>query len=315
MDAIFFKQLNLPEPKYKLEVGSGTQAEQLGKMVIKIENVLTAEVPTHVIVQGDTNSVLAGAMAASKMNIKIGHVEAGLRSYDRKMPEEINRIVTDHVSDLLFAPTEIARDILIQEGINVNSIYKTGNTVVDALKQNLDLAGKTIQDRYIYKFPYFLVTLHRSENVDNVVKFTSLIKSLNAVAEKMNLMCVYPIHPRAEKMININKINIGEILLIPPTDYLSFLYLMRNAKVILTDSGGVQEEACVLKVPCVTLRETTERPETIQLRANKLAGSTQKVIIAKTAEALKSSREWGNPYGDGDAAERIIKIIKNGEAK
>ena len=311
MDRIFFEQLKLPEPKYKLNIGSGTQAEQLGKMVMAIENVLTTEKPDIVLVQGDTNSVLSGALAACKLNIKVGHVEAGLRSYDRTMPEETNRVLTDHISDYLFTPTDDSRDILRHEGIAENKIFKVGNTIVGAVEQNIELARKFLRNGH--KNPYCVVTLHRAENVDNITRFTEIIQGINLVAQKLNLVCIYPIHPRAEKMLEMFGVKIGEIVLTPPKDYLSFLELLSGAKLILTDSGGVQEEACIMKVPCVTLRDNTERPETIRIKANRLAGALSKVIVAKSAEALHSKCDWVNPYGDGKSGARIVKILRNGD--
>ena len=313
MDQVFFEQLKLPEPKYKLNIGSGTQAEQLGKMVIAIEKILMTEKPDIALVQGDTNSVLSGALAACKLNIKIGHVEAGLRSYDRKMPEEKNRVLADHISDYLFTPTDDSRDILRHEGIPENIIFKVGNTIVDAVEQNIELARRFLRNGH--KNPYCVITLHRAENVDNITRFAEIIKGVNLVAQKLNLVCLYPIHPRSEKMLEIFGIKIGEIVLTPPKDYLSFLELLSEAKLILTDSGGVQEEACIMKIPCVTLRDNTERPETIRIKANRLAGAESKVIVAKSAEALHAKRDWQNPYGDGKSGARIVKIMRNNGVK
>lgn len=308
MDKVFFEQLKLPDAKYKLEVGSGFPGIQLAKVIERIEGVILRERPDIILVEGDTNTVLGGALAASKNKVKIGHVEAGLRSYDMSMPEEVNRILTDHCSDLLFAPTDEARDILRREMIPGNKIYKTGNTIVDAVEQNLELARKFARNGH--KNPYCVLTLHRQENVDNQLRFAEIIKGVNLVVQKLNLLCIYPIHPRAEKMLDMFSIKIGEIVLAPPKDYLTFLELLSGAVMVLTDSGGVQEESCILKVPCVTLRDNTERPETIRIGANRLAGATSKVIVAKSAEALRMNRDWVNPYGDGKAALKIIKIVK-----
>ena len=315
LDRVFFEQLELPQPKYNLEVGSGTHAEETGKMLIGIEKVLLEEKPDVVLVEGDTNSVLAGALAAAKLHIKVGHVEAGLRSYDRRMPEELNRILTDHLSDFLFAPTENARDNLIKEGIPEEKIFVTGNTIVDAVFQNLEMAKEKQPIIEPNKFDnprtrnYFLVTLHRQENVDVKVRFEGIIKGLELVAKEFGLPVVYPIHPRARKMMMEFGLKANGIELIEPLDYLSFLRLEADARLVLTDSGGVQEEACILGVPCVTLRDNTERPETLEVGSNVLAGTKAESILSKTKEILNRGNKWRNPFGDGKAGERIVKIL------
>ncbi|MCW3975779.1 MAG: UDP-N-acetylglucosamine 2-epimerase (non-hydrolyzing) [Candidatus Bathyarchaeota archaeon] len=319
IDEVFFEQLKLPMPKYNLKVGSGTHAEQTAKILLGIEKVLQKEGPNIVLVEGDTNTVLASALAASKLGIKIGHVEAGLRSYDRQMPEEINRILTDHCSDLLFAPTEKSRKILIHEGIQENKIFVTGNTIVDAIYQNykkIKEKSRTIDCPGISKNNYFLATVHRQENVDNKEKFRGIIRGLNLIAAKFGLQIIYPIHPRSLKQMKLFNIEKNNLHLIEPLDYFSFLELEKNARLILTDSGGVQEEACILKVPCVTLRNNTERPETLEAGSNILAGTNPHNILLRTEYMLKKSREWINPFGDGNAGERIINIVqKNDESR
>jgi len=306
MDKVFFEQLKLPEPKYNLKVGSGTHAEETGKMLIRIEKVLQNEKPDIVLVEGDTNTVLAGALAATKLLIKVGHVEAGLRSYDREMPEEINRILTDHISDYLFAPTQNAKENLIKEGIDKNKIFVTGNTIVDAVQQNIKLAEGHADP--LYK-ECFLATLHRQENVDNPERLRKIIKGLELVAEHFKTQIICPIHPRTKKKLKQFNIKINKINLIEPTDYLAFLKLLHNAKLIFTDSGGVQEEACILKTPCVTLRYNTERPETLEVGANMLAGNEPKSILEKAKIMITKKGEWKNPFGNGKAAEKIVKII------
>lgn len=316
LDNIFFEQLELPCPKYNLEVGSGSHAEEIGKILIGVEPVLLEEKPDIVLVEGDTNSVFAGAVAAVKLLIKVGHVEAGLRSYDRNMPEEINRILTDVCSDYLFAPTERARGILLSEGIPEEKIYITGNTIVDAIYQNM---GKIREQNNVLNTlkltpeEYFLVTLHRQENVDNPARYTSILEGLNNIAAKYHMSMVYPIHPRSRKMMNKFKLRPKDMRLVDPLDYLSFLHLESQAKLILTDSGGVQEEACVLGVPCVTLRDNTERPETIEVGSNILAGATEGRILECSGIMLGKKNKWKNPYGDGKAGERIADIITGGK--
>lgn len=310
MDKIFFEQLELPEAKYNLDVGSGSHAKQTGKMLIGIERIIKREPTDIVLVEGDTNSVLAGALAAYKLGITIGHVEAGLRCYDRKMPEEINRTLTDHCSDYLFAPTETSKSNLIREGIDENKIYVTGNTIVDAVHHTLPISIKNVdplKDLNLTSSKYILATIHRQENVDNKVRFSSILKGLELVSDKLKLHVVYPVHPRALKMMKKLRLN-PKIFLINPLDYLSFLQLEKNAALIMTDSGGVQEEACILGVPCVTLRDNTERPETIEVGSNMLAGSDPKVI-SKIAEIMIKKKKWIQPFGDGKSGKRITSII------
>ncbi|MBI4283677.1 MAG: UDP-N-acetylglucosamine 2-epimerase (non-hydrolyzing) [Chloroflexi bacterium] len=312
LDQVFFQQLELPPPRYNLEVGSGSHAEETAKMLVGIEKVLLEEKPEVVLVEGDTNSVFAGAVAAAKLHIKVGHVEAGLRSYDRSMPEEINRILTDHCSDYLFAPTEQAKAILLGEGIPEERVFVTGNTIVDAINQNIGLArehSQALDTLNLSPGGYFLVTLHRQENVDNQPRFASIIEGLDKLAKQFQMPMVYPIHPRSRKMINQFQLQPQNLRLVDPLDYLSFLQLESHARLILTDSGGVQEEACVLGVPCVTLRDNTERPETIEVGANILAGATAQKILECSKFMLGKENKWANPFGDGKAGERIVDII------
>ena len=313
MDKVFFEQLKLPQACHNLDVGSGTHAEQTGKMLIGIEKILNREKPDVVLVEGDTNTVLAGALAATKLGIKVGHVEAGLRSYDREMPEETNRILADHCSDLLFAPTPKARENLLGEGLDEHSVFVTGNTVVDAVHQNLKLSKdkeNVLEELGINNGNYALVTVHRQENVDNETRFRGIIEGLKRVSNGLGFPVVYPIHPRAKKQLAVFNIQQGDMDLIEPLDYLAFLQLESNAKLILTDSGGVQEEACILRVPCVTLRYNTERPETMEVGANTLAGTDPTEIVKKARLMLNKHRDWENPFGDGTAGKRTIKILR-----
>jgi len=315
MDQVFFEQLKLPQPKYNLKVGSGTHAEETGKMMIGIEKALLDEKPSIVLVEGDTNSVLAGSLAAVKVGLDVGHVEAGLRSFDMGMPEEINRIVADHISRILFAPTEKARGNLLYEGIKEEKIHVTGNTIVDAVYQNLELANESIgknvlESLGIVEGNYFLATVHRQENVDNPKRFKGILEGLKLVQDYFGMPIVYPIHPRSKKMMKEYGFDPGKIVLTEPIDYLSFLTLESRAKLVFTDSGGVQEEACILKVPCVTLRDNTERPETIEVGANTLAGAEPKRILEKTKLMIDDDRSWPNPFGDGRAGERIVSILE-----
>jgi UDP-N-acetylglucosamine 2-epimerase (non-hydrolysing) len=313
MNRVFFEQLKLPTPRYNLEVGSGSHAEETGRMLIGIEKILVEEEPDVVLVEGDTNSVLAGALAASKLLIKVGHVEAGLRSYDRTMPEELNRVLTDHSCDYLFAPTVVARRNLLAEGIGEEKIFVTGNTIVDAVHQNLELArdNRIASELQLREEGYFLVTLHRQENVDNPGRLRDLVRGLELLSKRFDKTVIYPIHPRTKRRLQQFNISVrGErVKAIEPLDYLSFLKLESEADLILTDSGGVQEEACILRVPCVTLRYNTERPETIEVGANILAGTKPESIVEKASTMLAGNRDWKNPLGDGKASERIVSLL------
>ncbi len=319
MDKIFFEELNLPKPKYNLNIGSGTHGEQTGKMLIKIEKVLLKEKPNVVIVQGDTNTVLAGALTASKLKIDVAHVEAGLRSFDKNMPEEINRVLTDHISSYLFAPTEKAKDNLLNEGIEENKIFVVGNTIVDATLQNLKIAEKNTFVREFFENitnmeDYFLLTLHRAENVDNEERLKNIIDGIIKVIDIFDKTIIFPIHPRTKKRLEefnlLEKLKSNKkIKIIEPVGYLEFLMLEKNAELILTDSGGVQEEACILKIPCITLRDNTERPETVEVGANILVGDNKEKLINAVEIMLNKERDWENPFGDGKSGERIIKIL------
>jgi UDP-N-acetylglucosamine 2-epimerase (non-hydrolysing) len=311
MDKKFFEDLELKKPKYNLNVGGKEYRKQVGLMITKIKKILSKEKPDIVFVQGDTNSVLAGALAANKLQIPIGHHEAGLRSHDLTMLEETNRIITDHISDFLFAPTADAINNIKEEGL-VKNIFLTGNTVVDAVNENLILAEKKVnilKKLNLEKNNYITVTAHRAENVDNEKRLRGIIDGLILVSQFTKLQIIYPIHPRTLK--NLKKFNIeqpNEIKFINPLGYLEFLQLEASSKLIITDSGGLQEEACILKVPCVTIRDNTERPETIKAKINILAGTSPNKILNSTKEMLNYNGEWINPFGDGKAGEHIIDI-------
>jgi UDP-N-acetylglucosamine 2-epimerase (non-hydrolysing) len=311
MDRVFFEQLGLPEAKYNLDVGSGSHAGQTGKMLIDIEKMLQKEDPDVVLVEGDTNTVLAGALAAVKLGIPVGHVEAGLRSYDRGMPEEINRVLADHSSDYLFAPTEKSKQILLGEGIAEEKIFVTGNTVVDAVFQNLEISKSkrnVLDDLGLNSGEYILATVHRQENVDNEGRLRGIIEGLEKTRE-LGFDLVYPVHPRARKRLKTFGVKPNGLRLVEPLDYLSFLQLESNARLVLTDSGGVQEEACILGVPCVTLRDNTERPETLEVGANVLAGTNPVEIVDKVKLMLDRRNSWVNPFGDGEAGGRIVRLL------
>lgn len=309
MDGIFFRELALPAPKYNLAIGSATHGKQTGRMLEGIEEILLDEKPDVVLVQGDTNTVLAGALAATKLRIAVGHVEAGLRSHDMSMPEEKNRIVADHLSEMLFAPTKNAVKTLKKENVT-GKIFLTGNTVVDAMKQHLNFIGDKEES------DHFLVTVHREENTDDPSRLAGILKGLKEISGKYGKKIIYPMHPRTKKTIErygLQKLlsSIETLEVTEPVSYLDFLSLENSASLVLTDSGGVQEEACILGVPCVTLRDNTERPETLNAGANVLAGTEPKKIARAAWKMLNLGRKWKNPFGDGKAGERIARIARS----
>lgn len=315
MDEIFFKELDLPKVKYNLEIGSGMHGEMTGNMMIKIEEVLLKEKPEIIFVQGDTNTVMAGALVASKLGIKVGHIEAGLRSYDRTMPEEINRIVTDHLSDYLFCPTKKQSDILIKEGISKKKIFITGNTIVDAIYECISISNKKskiLKNLNLASNEFILVTSHRPSTVDNEENFKAVLNGIYDIAKKYNKKIIFPIHPRTRKMINNFKIKIPkEFIIIEPIGYLDMLKLQKESFLIVTDSGGIQEESCILKKKCVIIRDNTERPEAIEVGGCVLAGNSDSNRILNTAKKLINKKvKWINPFGNGRTGEKIINIIK-----
>jgi UDP-N-acetylglucosamine 2-epimerase (non-hydrolysing) len=316
MDKVFFNDLNLPEPHFNLNVGSNPHGKQTGEMLIGLEQVFLEINPDVILVQGDTNTVLAGALTASKMGIKIGHIEAGLRSFDRSMPEEINRILTDHISDYLFAPTEISKDYLLNEGIPESKIIVTGNTIVDAVYQNLEISKQnrnSLLNLGLHNKSYFLSTVHRAENTDKKERLSSILSGFEHIYAEFKLPIIFPAHPRTLKMMKEFNLVIPEgIKIIDPVGYLDFLQLESAAKLILTDSGGLQEEACILGVPCITLRDNTERPETVNIGANVVAGVTGN-LVEIVQRMVKSDATWNNPYGDGNTSVMIIETLISGE--
>jgi UDP-N-acetylglucosamine 2-epimerase (non-hydrolysing) len=314
MDEIFFSQLNLPQPKYNLDVGSGTQADQTGRIMIEVEKILVKESLDIVLVQGDTNTTLAAALAAAKLHIKTAHVEAGLRSFDKTMPEEINRIVADHTSEYLFAPTHRSKLNLLREGLNEGSIFVTGNTIVDAVYQTLRIGGSnnnSLSDLAIKPKQYFLVTVHRQENVDKVDRLKCLVKSLGLIYQAFSLPLVFPMHPRTKKRIKQYGLRLPKgTRVIDPIDFLQFLKLEASARIVLTDSGGVQEETCILRTPCVTLRDNTERPETLQVGSNIVAGLEPMIVKQAVTTMYHKEENWKNPFGNGYASKKIVKILQ-----
>ena len=311
MDRVFFSQLDLPEPDHALEVGSGDHGEQSAKILSGCERVFKSTKPSTVLVQGDTNTVMAASLAAVKLGIPVGHVEAGLRSYDRTMPEEINRVISDHISSYLFAPTDQSRDNLAKEGI-VSGVHVTGNTIVDSVLKIRAIADRdagTIDELGLERRKFILATAHRAENVDSKEKLQRIVSGIIAVSEELGMPAVFPIHPRTRKMMEMHSIDTGSIRVIEPTGVIEFVSLEAEAALCMTDSGGVQEEACILGTPCLTMRENTERPETIDVGANVLVGIDVELMVRKAKEMVLSKNVWENPFGDGKASERILDLI------
>jgi len=311
LDETILSDLKLDRPDYQLRVGSGTHAVQTGKIMERVEKICFQKKVSILVVHGDTNTTLAGALTAKKLQIMVCHIEAGLRSFDYRMPEEINRIITDRISDVLFAPTLIAQQNLINEGIRSESIIVTGNTVVDALRQHQKMARKRHTFKHLSVKPgqYLLLTMHRAENVDDKGKFIKLLELITYISKRLALPVLWPIHPRSLKQLTQFDIIIPpEIIKINAVGYLDMIQLLSNASMILTDSGGIQEEAYILKKPLITLRSSTERPET--LSANFVVDTD----VDKVDQALQAFRantiKWGNELGDGLASMRIAAKLE-----
>ena len=312
LDAVFFRELGLPQADVNLEVGSGQAAEQLAAIVSGMGKWVTRERPDWVLVEGDTNSVLGSALAAHKAGVRVGHVEAGLRSFDRNMPEELNRVLTDHLADLLFAPTEQAAMQLDREGIPRDRVRVTGNTVVDELLFQRERAvGNGALERHgVAARRYMLATVHRAENTDDASRLRGIVGGLAGAADRLGMPVLCALHPRTRARLHEIGIAVPEgVRFLPPLPYLEFLGLHAEAALMLTDSGGLQEEACVLGVPCVTMRDNTERPESLDVGANRLAGADTLRIVEAAEAMIGVARKWRQPFGDGQAAERILDAI------
>jgi len=310
MSRAFFEEMEIREPDYNLAVGSASHGAQTGRILEGTETVLQKEKPDGVLVYGDTNSTLAGALAAVKMHIPVAHVEAGLRSFNRRMPEEINRVVADHISDLLFCPTETAVHNLAQEGIH-KGVHMVGDVMYDCAlyyAQKAQSRHNLLTRLNLSPRQYALTTIHRAENTDDTGRLLSIFQALNRVAEA-GLQIILPLHPRTRERLSVLHLKPSPRLrLLTPVSYLDMVVLERNAKLIITDSGGVQKEAYFYRVPCVTLRNETEWMETVESGWNILAGTDAESIANAVVGARKPSR-WRNHYGDGDAAGRILDVL------
>jgi UDP-GlcNAc3NAcA epimerase len=314
MSAIFFKELEIPQPAYNLAVGSETHGAQTGRMLESIESVLLKERPDGVVVYGDTNTTLAGALAAVKLHIPLAHVEAGMRSYNRLMPEEINRVLTDHISEILFASTKRAVNNLLKEGISEERIHFIGDIMYDTslfYGQKAEQRSDILKKLMLESKKYILATIHRAENTDDPRRLRAIFDGLCEASRKF--LVVIPLHPRTYRALNVaglfRTIN-GRILIIEPVGYLDIIMLEKNACLIATDSGGVQKEAFFYRVPCVTLREETEWVELVELGWNKLIQPDDSAKIVETILSnIDSVGNEGNPYGEGRAAETIVHIL------
>ena len=318
MSKIFFEDLEMPHPDHYLGVGSGSHAQQTAAIMVKLEEIMRNLKPDLILVVGDVNSTLAAAIVAAKLHIPIAHVEAGLRSFDRNMPEEINRMLTDAVSDYLFVTEESGKHNLISEGVAANKIHFVGNVMIDSLLYFKEKAKRTqlTQKIEIDHQPYALLTLHRPSNVDFQETFSKILDALDDIQKKIQI--IFPIHPRTRKMIDRFGLtervkNMSNFKLVDPLGYLEFLKLMIDTTFILTDSGGIQEETTALSIPCLTLRENTERPATVTLGTNIIVGMNPDKIRKHSFDILNGDIKKGAipPLWDGKAAERIVNIVES----
>jgi len=309
MSDIFFEELNIPKPDYHLGVGSSTHGKQTGEMMIKLEEIVLKEQPDYVLVYGDTNSTLAGALVAAKLHIPVIHVEAGLRSFNKKMPEEINRIMTDHVSEFLFCPTDTAVENLKNENITRN-VLNIGDVMYDAVLYNKELAQQKstiLSDLDLEAKQYHLITIHRAENTDDLQNMKNILEAFAQIEE----VKVWPMHPRTKHKLasyGLSVETIPNLKVIEPVGYLDMLTLESHAKKIITDSGGVQKEAYFMQVPCVTVREQTEWVETLETEANILVGTDVEKIVAAVKKDVRPV--YSDVFGDGKAAEKIVEAIE-----
>ena len=317
MSKLFFDDLQLPKPDIYLDVRSGSHAVQTAKVMMAFEEVVQKEKPDLVIVVGDVNSTAACSMVAAKLHTKIAHVEAGLRSFDRRMPEEINRLVTDVLSDFLFVTEKSGLQNLKHEGIDDSKVHFVGHVMIDSLIYFEPMAAQSpiLENMGLQPQEYGVITLHRPSNVDNKESFLKLLNAFEVIEKQIPL--VFPIHPRSQKMIDqlglrekVEKMH--NLRLTEPLGYLDFMRLLHNAKLVLTDSGGLQEETTYLGIPCITLRENTERPITVEVGTNVLVGTDTQRIIEEAQKVLDGKAKKGQipELWDGKAAERIVKILR-----
>lgn len=308
MSEVFFTQLAIPAPDVNLEVGSGSHASQTAEVMVRLEPVVLDLKPDIVLVYGDVNSTVAAALVCSKIGVPVGHVEAGLRSFDRTMPEEINRLITDQISDLLFTPSADADVNLQREGISADKIHRVGNIMIDSLVQLLPASRQCAKNGFPER--YALVTLHRPSNVDDDQALRNILEALLEINEELPI--VFPVHPRTRKRIADFGIDVSALHLMDPTPYIEFLALQSRATVVVTDSGGIQEETTFLQIPCLTLRDNTERPITITVGTNVLVGNDNRKLRQEMTKILEGKAKKGTvpPLWDGHAAERIADVLQ-----
>src|SRR5450755_1404570 len=307
MSDVFFQQLDIPAPDVNLAVGSGSHATQTAEIMMRLEPVVLERLPDIVLVYGDVNSTVATVLVCAKLGVPVGHVEAGLRSFDRTMPEEINRLVTDQLADMLFTPSEDGDENLLREGIPPEKIFRVGNVMIDSLVRLLPLAQKTKIDGVPER--YALVTLHRPANVDDSVRLKGILESLLEV--NRDLAVVFPAHPRTRKRIADFGLDAGQLRVLEPLPYVDFLGLQARAAVVITDSGGIQEETTYLGVPCLTVRENTERPITVSMGTNVLVGRDREKLRSELSRVLSGQGKKGEipPLWDGRAGVRIADVL------
>jgi UDP-N-acetylglucosamine 2-epimerase (non-hydrolysing) len=307
MSDVFFSQLAIPAPDVNLEVGSGSHARQTAEIMSRIEPVLLERKPDIVLVYGDVNSTVAAALVCSKLLIRIAHIEAGLRSFDRSMPEEVNRIVTDRLADLLFTPSADGDQNLRAEGVEVGKIHLVGNVMIDSLIRLLPSAMASPKDGLHDQ--YALVTLHRPSNVDDSATLKGILEALLEVSAQLHV--IFPVHPRTRQRMATIGLQAPNLHLLEPLPYIEFLALQRRARVVITDSGGIQEETTYLGVPCLTLRNNTERPITVELGTNVLVGQNVDKLHCELSKVLEGNAKSGviPPLWDGHAGQRIAEIL------
>lgn len=313
MSNAFFRELNIPAPDHNLEVGSGTQSEQTGMIMTRFEKFLQENPTDLVLVVGDVNSTMACTITAKKLNVRVAHVEAGIRSGDMTMPEEINRIVTDSICDYFFTTSEGAGKNLVQTGAKEESIFFVGNTMIDTLLyQTPNFKKPAFIPTEVKEGDYLVLTLHRPHNVDDPQKLRGLLESINAELTRHNVRAVFPVHPRTRGVLSKMDVTFPAIYLTDPMSYLEFMYLIKHSRGVITDSGGVTEETTVMGIPCMTLRNSTERPETVTVGTNELIGEHHDKIPAKVQIMLEGGWKKGSipALWDGKTAERIVDILK-----
>lgn len=305
MSDVFFEEMEIPKPQYHLGIGGGTHGQNTGRMIEQIEEVLLKEKPDLLLVYGDTDSTLAGAVAAAKIHIPVAHVEAGLRSFNKKMPEELNRIATDHFSEILFTPTKTATRNLANEGISGDKVIEVGDVMYDAALYYKAKAQKP--DKIDEKSKFILCTIHRAENTDSPERLINIFTALNEVSKDTRV--ILPIHPRTRKILASSEIDVSKIFFIDPVGYFQMIWLLKHCEMVITDSGGLQKEAYFFQKPCVTVRDETEWVELVEAGANTLVGADKELIVSTCIKGNPFLVSNDSLYGTGKAGEEIVKTL------